>query len=189
MRAAPCREATGATRCRRSPGCCFASPCRPEPPSAPRPALRLPPIQQPIKLSTVARSCQASLFLLRQPRPRRAALSCNPRAPTLLFPRLLEITQIRRRLILVSRHQLAIGRVNNVSLIADLDPDVVLWAGLQQPYRARILLAHGLLDFGVRPRHGVIYHGDLVIERVAVRLVEIEPLLDDGLVVLVKWNA
>src|SRR6267142_982435 len=119
------------------------------------------------------------------PRQRRAQLTTI--AP--LLPRLLEIAQIRRGLILVGRHQLAIGGVNNVSLIADLDPNVVLRAGLQQPHRARILLADGLLDFGVGPRHGVIYHGDLVIERVAVGLVEIEPLLDVGLVVLVKGNA
>src|SRR5215813_2560156 len=105
-----------------------------------------------------------------------------------LLPRLPEITQVRRGLILIGRHQLAIGPVNNVSLVADLEPNVVQWTGLQQPHRARILLADGLLDFGVGPRHGVIYHGDLVIERVAVALVEIEPLLDDGLVVLVKWN-
>src|SRR5215475_6571115 len=106
-----------------------------------------------------------------------------------LLPRLPEITQIRRGLILIGRHQLAIGCVNNVSLVADLDPNVVLRAGLQQPHRARILLADSLLYFGVGPRHGVVYHGDFVIQRVTVGLVEIEPLLDDGLVVLVKWNA
>src|SRR6266849_1699900 len=60
MRAAPCREATGATRCRRNPGCRFASPCRTEPPSDPRPAWWPPPIQQPTQLSTAAHSCQAS---------------------------------------------------------------------------------------------------------------------------------
>src|SRR5215831_355092 len=61
MRAAPCREATGATRFRRNPGCCFASPRRAEPRSALRPALRSPPIQQRTQLSTVAHSCRSSL--------------------------------------------------------------------------------------------------------------------------------
>src|SRR5262249_12302823 len=105
------------------------------------------------------------------------------------LPRLLEITQIRRGLILIGRHQLAVGHVDNVGLVADLDPNVVFGTGLQQPHRARIRLADGIPAFGVGPRHGVIYYGDLVIERIAVSLVEIEPLLDDGLVCFVKWNA
>jgi hypothetical protein len=45
------------------------------------------------------------------------------------------------------------------------------------------------LELGVRPREGMINDGDLIIERVAVGLVEIKPLPDDGLVVLVKWDA
>jgi hypothetical protein len=55
---------------------------------------------------------------------------CSGDPPTPLLLRLVEITQIGRRLVLVGRHQLPIGRVKNVSLIADLDPNVVLRAGL-----------------------------------------------------------
>jgi hypothetical protein len=98
--------------------------------------------------------------------------------PSLL--RWLEITQIRRRLILVGRHQLAVDPFGNVGLVADLDPDVVQRAVLQAPHRPRIGLADGLLNLGVRPRHVVIDHRDLVIERVAVGLVEIDPFLQDA---------
>jgi hypothetical protein len=47
----------------------------------------------------------------------------------------LKIAQIRWRLIPVGRHQLAIGLVDDIGLIADLDPNVVRRAGLQQPHR------------------------------------------------------
>ncbi len=53
----------------------------------------------------------------------------------------------------------------------------------------RILVAHSLLYFAVGTRQRAVYDDDLVIDRVAIGLVEIESLLDDGLVVLVKGNA
>ena len=57
------------------------------------------------------------------------------------------------------------------------------------PDRTRIGIARGLLGLGVWPRQSMIDHGDFVIEHVAVGLVEIDPLLDDGLAVAVKRHA
>src|SRR5260370_32230843 len=52
-------------------------------------------------------------------RDRSTAMFC-----VALLRRLLEITQVRRRLVLPGRHQLAIG-VPKIGLVADLDPNVV----------------------------------------------------------------
>src|SRR5437016_3414452 len=111
----------------------------------------------------------------------------SSRAP--LLPRLLEITQIRRRLVLEGRHQLAIGRVDHIGLAADLDPNIVRRAGLHSPHRAGIGLAENLLEPAVGPRQGMVQYDDIVIKDVAFALVEIEPLPDDGLIVVVKRDA
>ena len=121
------------------------------------------------------------------PRPKKTRVG-GGEPPRLLLAWLREETQIRRRLILISRHQLSIRLVDHVGFIADLYPGVVHRAGLCQPYRVRIPLTDGLLKFAPGPRQGVVDHGDVVIERVAVGLVEIEPLLDDGLVILVEGH-
>src|ERR1700730_18195601 len=89
--------------------------------------------------------------------------------------RFLEILQIRRRLVLLGRHQLAVG-AEIIRLAADLDPGIVLRASVRVPGRTGIRIAGGLLDLDVWPRHCMIDHGDLVDERVAVGLVEIDPL-------------
>src|SRR6266567_650195 len=114
------------------------------------------------------------------------AILCRERSrgkPRALSPssllRLLEVTQIRRRLVLSGRHQPAVG-VPIIGLIADLDPIVVHRAILRPPDRTWLFGADGLLDLGIWPRQCMIDHGHRVIERVAVGLVEIKPLLDDG---------
>src|SRR5579864_9136831 len=61
---------------------------------------------------------------------------------------------------------------------------IVLGAVVLQPHR--IVVAAVALGDAPGSRKGVVNDGDLVVERVRVGLVEIEALLDDGLVVLMK---
>src|SRR6516225_2008226 len=61
---------------------------------------------------------------------------------------------------------------------------IVFGAVVLQPHR--IVVAAVALGDGPGSRKGVVNDGDLVVERVRVRLVEIEALLDDGLAILMK---
>src|SRR5262245_7438324 len=102
--------------------------------------------------------------------------------------RLLEIRQIRRRLILPGRHQLAVT-AKVVVLLADEHMGVALGADVVFPDRTRIRFAVGSLLLGIGPRQRVVDDGDLVPEDVAVALVEVDLLLDDSLAVGVERNA
>src|SRR5215831_9074636 len=99
---------------------------------------------------------------------------------------LREVLQVRRRLVLACRHQEAVG-TEKVVLSADLDVNVAFSADRFRPNR---LLpgrnAAIFLDRRPRSRQRIVDGRDLVDDDVRVGLVGIEPLLDDGLVVLVQ---
>src|SRR5713101_6888423 len=105
-----------------------------------------------------------------------------------LLPRLVEKSQIRRRLILPHRHQIAVS-AQEIVLLADDDMLVALGANRLAPDRAFFCIAKVLLDNGPRTRQSIVDDGNFIIKRVRIGLVEIDPLLDDGLVVLVQRKA
>src|SRR5215472_478780 len=100
---------------------------------------------------------------------------------------LLEVFEARRWLILLDRHQVAL-RAQVIGLVPDLDPQVVVRANLGMPFRGDARLARGLLED--RPRLGqrVVVHRDLVINEIAIVLVEEEALVDHALIVRVQRN-
>src|SRR5262245_56811170 len=99
-----------------------------------------------------------------------------------------EVPQIRWRLVPLGRHQLSVG-APKIVFILDADMRIGFRANLREPHRTGIWIAGGLLGLGVGPRQRMIELGDLVVKGVAVGLVEIDPLLDDGLIVAVEWDA
>src|SRR5580698_7770101 len=118
------------------------------------------------------------------PSDRRALLLLLDELPR-SFPRWLEITQIRRRLVLFRGHEETIA-AHKIDLIADGNMNVVLGAyGFFPPdglfsWRAAIIL-------GDDPRTGerVVDRGDFVMQHVGIGLIEIDALPDDGLIVMV----
>src|SRR5215467_2715830 len=66
---------------------------------------------------------------------------------------------------------------------------VVLGTVHLAPVRLAIRLAPVALENGPGPRQRTVDNGHLVAEEVAIVLVEIDPLPDDGLVVLVQRDA
>src|SRR5262245_30225892 len=97
-----------------------------------------------------------------------------------------EVAQIGRRLVLLGRHEVAV-RAQEIIFLADGHMLVALAAIVLDPDR----LAHAAVFLGDRPRTGErrVDRGDLVVEEVAVGFVEIDPLLDDGLIVPVQGKA
>src|SRR3954447_6759894 len=105
----------------------------------------------------------------RQSRPR----SVNPgpdvgSLPSFLL--LLEIEQVRRRLALLRRHQPAIGRVDEIKLVADFDPVVVCRTGIRSP---GFVAANGLLVLRIGPRQQAVEHRQVVPEDVGIAFVQI----------------
>src|SRR5258706_3077548 len=102
------------------------------------------------------------------------------------LPRLFEILQIRRGLILLRGHQQVIA-AENIVLITDPDVTVVLGAIVLNPDRVVI----ALVVFVDRPRtrQGMVVDGDYVMQRVGVGLVDVEALRDDGLAVFMERDA
>src|SRR6266849_3781624 len=102
--------------------------------------------------------------------------------------RLLEISQVRRWLLVSGRHQVAV-LIHFVGLVADMNEWDLLVANVLRPLRERVEGAAIALRH--RPRTGqcVVGHGDFVMKEVAVRLVEIDALSDDALAILVQRNA
>src|SRR5215510_5980757 len=105
-----------------------------------------------------------------------------PRAPS-LFPGLIEVSQVRRRLAFLSRHQIAV-RTEVIGLLPDQDMRIVLGAIVVEPERAAVttvLLGH-------RPRLGqrVVDRGDFIEQYARIGLVEVNSLLDYGLVVAME---
>ena len=101
---------------------------------------------------------------------------------------LREIPRIRRRLILAGRHQQPL-RAQVIGIIADLDHGVLGRTGLLVPDRLRIGIAPVGAVLGPRPRQGMVERRDVVVEQILVGLVEIDALLDDGLIVGVERDA
>src|SRR5215470_1702663 len=66
---------------------------------------------------------------------------------------------------------------------------VVLGTVHLAPVRLAIRLAPVALENGPGPRQRTVDNGHLVAEEIAIVLVEIDPLPDDGLIVLVQGNA
>src|SRR5262245_43319506 len=99
-----------------------------------------------------------------------------------LLPGLSEIAQIRCCLALPGRHQIAIG-ADVVVLLADDDMLVVLVAAGFDP-AWRLLATVGLVD-RVRTGQGVVDRRDVVTNEARIGLVEVNPLVNDGLVVRV----
>src|SRR5690242_11295418 len=108
--------------------------------------------------------------------------------PSPSSPRAREILQVRRRLVLARRHQLAIG-AKEVVLALDLHPRVPLRTHRCAPERARLRRALGRLGDRPGPRQPAVENGDLVAESVLVGLVEIDAFLDDGLAVGMERQA
>src|SRR5215475_1226374 len=89
-------------------------------------------------------------------------------APSPLLAR--EVLQVRRRLVLAGRHQLAVS-AEEVVLVLDLDARVLLRAHRRAPERVRLRRALGCLGDRPGPGQRTVMDGDLVFENVLVRLV------------------
>ena len=98
------------------------------------------------------------------------------------FAGLLEIPQIGRSLILLGGHQKSV-RAQVVVFLADDDMDVALDAIELAPRGARIRIAPICFVDRPRPCQRIVDHGDHVMKNVRVRLVEIEALFEDRLIV------
>src|SRR5215467_11120877 len=104
-----------------------------------------------------------------------------------LFLRRLEISQIRRRLILHRGHDGAVPALE-IGLIADLE-DAFAVAAVLWPLRIFVRQAAIGLEHRPRTREGVIDQGDLVVEARWISLVDEQALLDDRFVVRVGRHA
>jgi hypothetical protein len=103
--------------------------------------------------------------------------------------RLFEESQIRRRLVLSGGHQEAV-RAEHVVLVGDGDVIVGFRTILFRPSGIGIIRAAPVvLHDGPRPRQRVVDHRDLVMGYIAVVLVDVNPFLDDGLVVGMQRKA
>src|SRR5450432_67554 len=100
----------------------------------------------------------------------------------------IEISQIWRWLVLAGRRQLSVG-AQHVVLLADLY--MVVGFGADDLAPRGLALGLATVALGDDPRAGerVVGHRDLVVEDVGISLVEVDPLGDDGFVVLVQRNA
>src|SRR4029077_19160110 len=94
--------------------------------------------------------------------------------------RLVEIRQIRRRLILPGGHQGAV-RALEIALAANEDVLVILGAMILDPDRVTVALVAPV--HRPRARQGVVERRELVAQDVRIGLVEKQPLLDHRLIV------
>src|SRR5712671_2427019 len=146
-----------------------------------------------------SRSCRAWMSTCAVPRPRvppceatvipaerLLAQEAESAIPVLLLL-LIEIGQVRRRLVWARGHQLAI-RAQEVRIVADLDHGVIVGADVGPPERT-LRIAGGLPPDRPRPRQRVVEDRNVVIDDVRVGRIEIEALLDDGFTVAVERNA
>src|SRR6267154_5045272 len=100
--------------------------------------------------------------------------------------RLVEIFQIRRRLVLPGGHKGAV-RALEITLAAKEDVLVVLGAMILDPDRVTVALVAP--NHCPRARQGVVESRELVTQDVRIGLVKKHPLLDHRLIVLVQGNA
>src|ERR1700730_8629855 len=96
--------------------------------------------------------------------------------------RLLEIFEIGRRLILLGGHQDSVP-VQEIVFLADDDQIVALGARRFAPVWARIRIGPKCLVHAPRSRQGMVERGYLVMQNIRIALVEMEPLLEQRLVV------
>src|SRR3989442_1496074 len=82
--------------------------------------------------------------------------------PSQSLPRLLEISQVRRRLVLAGRHQHVIA-AQEINLLADGDQRAALGTIGLVPVGARTWVAHISFVHGPRPGQGMVDHGDFVM--------------------------
>jgi hypothetical protein len=100
-----------------------------------------------------------------------------------------EIPQIRRRLVLFGRHEQTVT-AQKVDFFADVDVNIVFRAhGFLPPDRLPGLGAAVIFGNRPRSRERVIERGDFIMQHVRVDLVEVDPLLDDRLIVFVQRDA
>src|SRR6266700_3860761 len=95
----------------------------------------------------------------------------------------IKIAQIRRLLIAFGGHQVSIG-ADHVELLAHEDMRVVLGTVDKIPHRMGVALVDAV--DGPWAREGVVFDGDLVAQQVPVGFVQLKPLSDHSLVVLVQ---
>src|SRR5262249_35613821 len=76
----------------------------------------------------------------------------------------------------------------HVVLAADLDMVIALRADALGPYRLRTGFAAIALEDRPRMGQGMVDHGYVVEKKVRVVLVDVDPFLDDGLIVVVQRN-
>src|SRR5476649_1061739 len=100
-----------------------------------------------------------------------------------LLWRPIEAVELRRRLVLLGGHQVAI-RTDEIGFPAERDIVVVGPAIVLDP--DRIAVAIVAAGDGPRPGIGMIDGGDLVMQKIAIGRVEKNALPDDGLVVGVQ---
>jgi hypothetical protein len=105
-----------------------------------------------------------------------------------IFPRPVEIFQIRWRLVLARGHQRAI-RAQEVVVFTEDDLGVVLAAIILGPVRTRIWIPDVSFVHGPRPRKGVVDYGDFITKDVGIDLVPANTLPEDGLIVEVQGKA
>src|SRR5712691_5079977 len=103
-----------------------------------------------------------------------------------LFPRLIEVFQIRRRLVLPGRHQPVVC-ADEIVLLADLDLAVVLRANRLDP--DRVSFATVIPRDRPRTGQGMVDHRDFVMKNIAIGLVQVDSLFHDGLTIRVKGHA
>src|SRR5215469_2618332 len=99
---------------------------------------------------------------------------------------LLEIPQVRGGLLLAGRHQVAVD-ADEIAFL--LEEHIVVLGAAIGLGPERLLLAIVVADDRPGPRIGVIDGGDLVVQAVAVGVVEVDALLDDGLIVGMQRQA
>ena len=100
--------------------------------------------------------------------------------------RQIEVPQVRCRLVLAQRHQMAVGAAEVAFLAND---DVVIGLGAEIFRPDRLALAIVIARHRPRPREGVVDGGDLGVQTIGVGRVEENALLDDRPVVLVQRQA
>jgi hypothetical protein len=90
---------------------------------------------------------------------------------------MLEISQVRRGLVLPRWHQEAVG-AEEITLSANDDDRIVraaIWLG---PIRTWVRVTTKCLVHAPRPRQGVIEHGDFDMKNARITLVDIKPFLE-----------
>src|SRR5262249_27077378 len=116
---------------------------------------------------------------------RHALLVCD----LLRGPRSIEVSQIRRRLILLDRHQEAIG-AQEVVFLADDNVNIIFSTDVLSPPDWLVRrYAAVILDDRPGARQRIVDRGDFIMEKIEIGFVEINPFPDDGPTVLVERNA